>query len=83
MPTGKVKWFNNVKGWGFIIPEEAGKDTKDIFVHFKSIKKRGYKKLKEGQSVTYTMELRQNGLHAVEVVPHDMPKKLSKEVINV
>lgn len=65
MPTGEVKWFNNAKGWGFIIPQGGGED---IFVHFSAIQGTGYKTLTAGQSVDYTVEKGQRGLHATNVV---------------
>ncbi|WP_283650456.1 cold-shock protein [Dubosiella newyorkensis] len=49
MNTGKVKWFNAEKGYGFI----TGEDGKDVFVHYSSIKCDGFKTLEEGQTVTY------------------------------
>ena len=49
MPTGKVKWFNDAKGYGFI--ETA--DGKDIFVHYSAIQMDGYKSLAEGQAVAF------------------------------
>ena len=65
MPTGEVKWFNNAKGWGFIIPEGGGDD---IFVHFSAIQGTGYKTLQPGQMVNYTVEKGDRGLHATNVV---------------
>lgn len=53
MSTGTVKWFNNGKGYGFIVNEEGGDD---IFVHFSSIQIDGFKTLKEGQKVTFDVE---------------------------
>lgn len=64
MISGKVKWFNESKGYGFIEPEAGGDD---IFVHFSSIKADGFKTLKEGQSVQYVAEKGPKGLHAVAV----------------
>ena len=64
MTSGKVKWFNESKGFGFIEPDEGGDD---IFVHFSSIKAEGFKTLNEGQAVTYNGEEGPKGLHAVEV----------------
>ncbi len=64
MISGKVKWFNNSKGFGFISPDEG---EMDIFVHFSTIKSEGYKSLKEGQSVTYEAEEGPKGWHAVQV----------------
>lgn len=49
METGKVKWFNDAKGYGFIETSEG----KDIFVHFSAIEKDGFKTLTEGQQVTF------------------------------
>ncbi|MCF0260855.1 MAG: cold shock domain-containing protein [Erysipelotrichaceae bacterium] len=49
MNTGKVKWFNAEKGYGFI----TGEDGKDIFVHYSSINQKGYRSLDEGQTVSY------------------------------
>ena len=49
MPSGKVKWFNDAKGYGFIETSEG----KDIFVHYSAIVKEGFKTLAEGQSVTF------------------------------
>ena len=57
---GKVKWFNNAKGFGFI----GG----DIFVHYSSIKVDGYRTLKEGQQVEFIVSQGEKGLQADEVV---------------
>ncbi|HBD9294825.1 TPA: cold-shock protein [Legionella pneumophila] len=65
MARGEVKWFNNAKGWGFIIPEGGGED---IFVHFSSIPGTGYKTLVPGQAVTYDVVNGERGLHASNVV---------------
>jgi cold shock protein len=50
MPKGKVKWFNDSKGFGFITPDDGGKD---LFAHHSSIQMDGYKSLKENQAVEY------------------------------
>jgi CspA family cold shock protein len=50
MATGKVKWFNATKGYGFIAPNEGGKD---VFVHITAVEKAGLRGLQEGQSVSY------------------------------
>ncbi|MCC5791723.1 MAG: cold-shock protein [Legionellaceae bacterium] len=65
MATGEVKWFNNAKGWGFIIPEGGGED---IFVHFSAIHGTGYKTLTPGQQVSYDLVKGERGLHAANVV---------------
>ena len=53
MVTGKVKWFNAEKGFGFISDDNGGDD---VFVHFSAIQTDGYKTLAEGQKVTYDTE---------------------------
>ena len=63
--TGTVKWFNNSKGYGFITPEEGGKD---LFVHMSSIMMEGYKTLKEDQKVSYQMETSDRGPVATNVM---------------
>jgi cold shock protein len=50
MATGTVKWFNETKGFGFITPEDGGKD---LFAHFSAIQEPGFKTLKEGQRVSF------------------------------
>lgn len=61
--TGKVKWFNNEKGYGFIECENLD----DIFVHYSAIIKDGYKTLKEGSSVNFKLVETAKGLQALEV----------------
>jgi len=65
MATGEVKWFNNAKGWGFVVPEEGGED---IFVHFSAIQGTGYKTLSAGQVVSFDIEQGERGLHATNIV---------------
>jgi len=50
MPIGTVKWFNATKGFGFILPQDGGKD---VFVHITAVQKAGLTGLKDGQKVTY------------------------------
>jgi CspA family cold shock protein len=64
MAVGKVKWFNNAKGYGLI--NEDGK-TEDLFAHYSAIKMDGYKTLKAGQAVTFNIIQGPKGLHAVEI----------------
>ncbi|MFJ4066149.1 cold shock domain-containing protein CspD [Pseudomonas sp. NPDC089996] len=64
MASGKVKWFNNAKGYGFI--NEDGK-TEDLFAHYSAIQMDGYKTLKAGQSVTFDIIQGPKGLHAVAI----------------
>ncbi|MFN2360678.1 MAG: cold shock domain-containing protein [Marinobacter sp.] len=72
MPKGKVKWFNNAKGYGFII-EEGYSD--DLFAHFSSVQMEGYKTLKAGQPVTFDKKPSDKGIHAVNIVPEEQPQK--------
>jgi CspA family cold shock protein len=64
MARGKVKWFSNQKGYGFITPESG----KDVFVHFSAIQGDGYKSLQEGQDVEFEIEKGPKGEQAVKVV---------------
>ena len=64
MPSGKVKWFNDSKGYGFI-EQESGDD---LFVHHSSIQGEGFKTLAEGQAVEFEIEQGQKGPSAVNVV---------------
>jgi len=63
MPTGKVKWFNNAKGYGFIVTEEGT----DAFVHYADITGEGFKSLKEGQEVEFELTEGPKGAKAVNV----------------
>ena len=66
MATGTVKWFNNDKGFGFITPDEGGKD---LFVHFSGIASEGgFRSLAEGAKVSYDAEEGDKGPKAVNVV---------------
>jgi CspA family cold shock protein len=66
MARGTVKWFNDSKGYGFITPDDGGKD---LFVHHSAIQGEGFKSLKEGQPVEYDSERGQKGPQAVNVRP--------------
>jgi CspA family cold shock protein len=61
MATGTVKWFNDAKGYGFITPDDG---SEDLFAHFSAIQMQGFKTLKEGQKVTFTVVKGQKGLQA-------------------
>jgi len=65
MAEGKVKWFNNTKGYGFIETDEG----KDVFVHFSQIQQEGFKTLKQGQAVEYEMNVGDKGPQAHNVMP--------------
>ncbi|WP_338522535.1 cold-shock protein [Pseudomonas batumici] len=62
--NGTVKWFNDVKGFGFITPEDG---TTDVFVHFRAIQGSGFKTLAEGQKVSFKITQGQKGPQADEV----------------
>ena len=64
MREGTVKWFNESKGYGFITPDDGGKD---LFVHFSAISAEGYKVLQEGDRVSFEEEQGPKGLQAVKV----------------
>jgi cold shock protein len=64
MPTGTVKWFSDDKGFGFITPDEGGRD---LFVHFTGISGDGYRSLVEGGKVAYEEEDGPKGPKAVNV----------------
>ena len=65
MATGKVKWFNSTKGYGFITTEEGA----DVFVHYNDIEGEGYRTLNEGQAVEFELTEGDKGPKAVNVKP--------------
>ena len=64
MPTGTVKWFNNAKGYGFILADQG---NEDLFAHYSAIKMDGYKTLKAGQQVSFEITKGDKGLHAINI----------------
>ncbi len=62
---GTVKWFNATKGYGFIGRDEG----EDVFVHFSAVDMEGYRRLKEGQKVEFSVEQGPKGLQAANVIP--------------
>lgn len=66
MHHGLVKWFNNAKGYGFIVSEDF---EEDLFIHYSAINVEGYKTLKAGQAVTFNVEPGNRGMHAIDINP--------------
>tara|TARA_B100000029_G_C16877306_1_gene705346 strand:- start:259 stop:519 length:261 start_codon:yes stop_codon:yes gene_type:complete len=64
MAKGQVKWFNNAKGYGFILPDDGGED---LFAHFSSINMDGYKSLKAGERVEFEVLEGPKGIHAINI----------------
>ena len=84
MPVGKVKWFNDLKGFGFIEPDDGGPD---VFAHFSAIDMDGFKTLKEGSRVSYEVNEGPKGLLAIHIrtegttsLPGEMPLASGSEV---
>ena len=63
MPTGTVKWFNPAKGYGFIEPDDGGKDA---FVHISAVERAGLSSLNEGQKISFEVQQGQNGKSSAE-----------------
>ncbi|MEI9965492.1 MAG: cold-shock protein [Caulobacteraceae bacterium] len=66
MANGTVKWFNSTKGFGFIQPEEGGKD---VFVHISAVERAGLRGLNEGQRVSYELQNERGRTAAVNLKP--------------
>jgi len=64
MHTGTVKWFNNAKGYGFILADQG---NEDLFAHYSAIQMDGYKTLKAGQHVSFEITKGDKGLHAINI----------------
>jgi cold shock protein len=69
MPMGTVKWFNNAKGYGFILCADG---EGDVFAHYSAIQMDGYKTLKAGQEVSFELVEGEKGLHATNIRPADV-----------
>lgn len=70
MKTGIVKWFNDQKGYGFLVPDDAREGDKDVFVHQRNIVMEGFRTLTEGQKVTFDMDKGPDGRpQAINVQP--------------
>lgn len=76
MHHGLVKWFNNAKGYGFIVSEDF---KEDLFIHFSAINVEGYKTLKAGQTVTFNVEPGDRGMHAIDINPIPSGQEESQE----
>ena len=63
MATGTVKWFNTVKGYGFITPDDG---SKDAFVHISAVERAGLKSVREGQRLSYELQVGKNGKSSAE-----------------
>ncbi len=76
--NGKVKWFNNAKGYGFV--NEEGKNE-DLFAHYSAIQMDGYRTLKAGQPVSFEIIQGPKGLHAVNIgaVSAQAPEKTAEK----
>jgi CspA family cold shock protein len=77
--TGKVKWFNNAKGYGFILPDDGGDD---LFAHYSSIEMEGYKTLKAGQEVQFEILAGPKGLHATHIEAGEEPVESAEVSVN-
>ena len=66
MATGTVKWFNTTKGYGFIVPQDGGKD---VFVHITAVQAAGLRGLNEGQTVNFEVVLERGKAAAIDLKP--------------
>lgn len=75
MPQGTVKWFNNAKGYGFVIDDQGGDD---LFVHYSYINMEGFRTLRQGQRVSFNCQEAPLGRHAVDIVILDAPALINE-----
>ena len=75
MPTGKVKWFDPKKGFGFILGDQG----EDVFVHYTAIHGDGFRALKDGETVSYELVKGQKGLQARDVARSDAGPDVAAE----
>ncbi len=66
MATGTVKWFNATKGFGFIVPQDGGKD---VFVHITAVQQAGMQGLNEGQTISYEVAMERGKAAAINLKP--------------
>ncbi len=66
MATGTVKWFNTTKGFGFIVPQDGGKD---VFVHITAVQAAGLRGLNEGQKIAYEVAMERGKAAAINLKP--------------
>jgi CspA family cold shock protein len=76
MDTGVVKWFNSAKGYGFVTPDDGGRD---LFVHYTDIQSEGYRNLQQGQRVHYEFCDGEKGPHAGKVTIPETAGNTTKE----
>ena len=72
MPTGTVKWFNHVKGFGFIAPDDGGED---LLAHFSEVQAKGFKSLQEDQKVSFDVKQGPKGKQAAKRTAHLAPQR--------
>jgi len=80
MLSGKVKWFNNAKGYGFIVADGG---DEDLFAHYSAIQMDGYRTLKAGQAVMFNILQGPKGLHATDIRPQQVLADVAAPTIQV
>lgn len=78
MLSGKVKWFNNAKGYGFIVADGG---DEDLFAHYSAIQMEGYRTLKAGQAVMFNILQGPKGLHATDIRPQQVSADVASPTI--